>query len=159
MKRSKLQIAVSVECAAWRTKWPTFKRDIPALLRVAGSRDDVSAAADAVVSIVLTDDQALKQLNRQFRGKNRPTNVLSFPDAIEPLGGIAVAYQTVLREAVDQNKKFVNHAKHMILHGFLHLLGHDHVIKKEARLMEGIEIAILRDLGIPNPYLIEKSSA
>jgi probable rRNA maturation factor len=159
MKRSKLQIAVSVEHAAWKTRWPTFKRDIAALLRSAAIRHDLSAATAGVVSIVLTNDQALAQLNRQFRGKNRPTNVLSFPDAIEPLGGIAVAYQTVLREAVEQDKRFVNHAKHMILHGFLHLLGHDHIIKRDARLMEGIEIAILRDLGIPNPYLIEKSSA
>ena len=65
-----------------------------------------------------------------------------------------------MREAQAQNKIFVNHAKHMILHGFLHLLGYDHVAKRDARLMEGIEIAILKRLGIPNPYVIvEKPSA
>jgi probable rRNA maturation factor len=82
--------------------------------------------------------------------------VLSFADPVEPLGGIAVSYQTVEREAAAQKKIFTNHAKHMILHGFLHLLGHDHQVRKAARLMEGIEIAILDGLGIPNPYLIEK---
>ena len=109
-----------------------------------------------VVTVVLADDATLRRLNRAFRGKDRATNVLSFGDAVEPLGGIALSYQTVEREAKAQGKLFLNHAKHMILHGFLHLLGHDHVVKKAARLMEGIEIAILEDLGIPNPYLIEK---
>lgn len=155
----KLEIMVSVEHAKWRSKWPTLKRDIPALLRDAGARKELAAPAKGVVSIVLTDDAALRHLNGQFRGKDKPTNVLSFPDSAEPLGGIAVAYETVFREAAEQNKKFVNHAKHMILHGFLHLLGYDHVVKREARLMEGIEIAILTGLGIPNPYVIEKTSA
>ena len=116
-------------------------------------------AAGGLVSVVLTNDETLQRLNFEFRGKNKPTNVLSFPDSAEPLGGMAVSYQTVLREASEQKKKFISHAKHMILHGFLHLLGYDHVAKREARLMEGIEIAILTDLGIPNPYLIEKTSA
>jgi probable rRNA maturation factor len=159
MARSKLEIAISVERVAWTKKWPSFKRDIAGLLKSAGTRRDLSAPTEGVVSIVLTGDTDLRRLNRQFRGKDRPTNVLSFPDEVEPLGGIAIAYETVFREAREQNKDFVNHAKHMILHGFLHLLGHDHVVQKDARLMEQIEIAILRDLGIPNPYLIEKPSA
>lgn len=159
MPRPKLEIAVSVEHPAWKKKWPQAKRDISDLLRAAARREEVRPAPGGVVSVVLADDAALRRLNRTFRGKDKPTNVLSFPDVAEPLGGMAVGYQTVISEAKEQNKQFVNHAKHMILHGFLHLLGYDHILKRDARLMEGIEIAILTDLGIPNPYLIEKTSA
>ncbi|MBI1212483.1 MAG: rRNA maturation RNase YbeY [Alphaproteobacteria bacterium] len=159
MAPAKLEIAIAIEHAAWKKKWPQAKRDIAALLRKAAARDELRGAQGGVVSVVLANDETLQRLNRQFRRRNKPTNVLSFPDSVEPFGGIAVAYQTVLREAGEQNKKFVNHAKHMILHGFLHLLGYDHILKRDARLMEGIEIAILSGLGIPNPFLIEKTSA
>ena len=100
----------------------------------------------------LSDDRRLAALNLQFRGKDKPTNVLSFPDDDLPPGGIAVAFETVIREAKAQGKTFVNHAKHMILHGFLHLHGFDHIKMREARLMEGLETAILGGMGIPNPY-------
>jgi probable rRNA maturation factor len=159
MKRPNLEISISIEHAAWKAKWPAAKRDIAGLLNGTGTRGVLRVPVEGVVSIVLTNNAALRRLNRQFRQKDKATNVLSFPDSLEPLGGIAVAYETVLGEAVEQKKKFVNHAKHMILHGFLHLLGYDHAVKREARLMEGIEIAILTDLGIPNPYVIEKTSA
>ena len=129
------------------------------MLKAAAAHPGLASPAEGVVGVVLADDEGLRRLNRQFRGKDRPTNVLSFPDAAEPLGGIALACETVSREAKEQHKHFVNHAKHLILHGFLHLLGYDHVSKKEASLMEQAEIAILSDVGIPNPYLIEKSSA
>ncbi len=105
--------------------------------------------------MVFADDDRLRTLNAQFRAKDRPTNVLSFPDPAAPLGGMALAYQTVRAEASSQKKQFVHHVKHMILHGFLHLLGYDHKTRLQARLMERLEIAILSDMGIPNPYLIE----
>jgi probable rRNA maturation factor len=82
----------------------------------------------------------------------KPTNVLSFPDQEVPYGGIALAFETVGREAQQQGKSFINHSKHMILHGFLHLLGYDHIQPGAARLMEGLEIAILSDMNISNPY-------
>ena len=159
MAAPRLEISVAVEHPGWKKKWPQAKRDIALLLKVAAVRDEVRPRPGGLVSVVLADDATLKRLNHQFRGKDKPTNVLSFPDLAEPLGGMALAYQTVFSEAKEQNKRFVNHAKHMILHGFLHLLGYDHIYKRDARLMEGIEIAILTDLGIPNPYLIEKTSA
>jgi probable rRNA maturation factor len=74
------------------------------------------------------------------------------------LGGLALALGTVKREAAEQRKEFINHTKHMILHGFLHLLGHDHQTSREARLMERLETAILSDMGIPNPYLIRTTT-
>jgi len=158
MKRPKIELSVAVEHAAWRRKWPSLAKDISRLIAAAAAHPVLKAKALGVVAVVLTDDKAQQRLNRRFRHKNRPTNVLSFLDESEPLGGISVAYETVLVEAKDQNKEFVNHSKHMILHGFLHLLGHDHVTKKEASLMEQVEIAILGGMGIPNPYLIETTS-
>jgi probable rRNA maturation factor len=80
---------------------------------------------------------------------------LSFPDPAAPLGGIALALETIRREAKGQNKSFANHAKHLILHGFLHLLDYDHVDRRDARLMEQVEIAILKQMGLPNPYFAE----
>ena len=105
---------------------------------------------------MFTDDAKLRELNSRFRRKDKPTNVLSFPDGeTPPGGGIALSLETISAEARDQGKPFVHHSKHMILHGFLHLLGFDHETIRAARLMEGLEIAILSDMGIPNPYLIE----
>ena len=108
------------------------------------------------MAVLLANDEALRELNARFRGKDKPTNVLSFPDKALPPGGIAVAFETVEREARAQGKEFINHSKHMILHGFLHLLGYDHETAKGARLMEGLETAILSGMGIPDPYVIWK---
>lgn len=165
--RPKLDLAVTIKEPAWRKAWPSARRDIalllekglsagstgvPPALKKKGPAERQRSQESATVTIVLADDKTLRRLNRQFRGKDKATNVLSFEDPVEPLGGITISYQTVEREAKAQKKLFLNHSKHMILHGFLHLLGHDHQTKKDARLMEGIETAILTDLGIPNPY-------
>ena len=78
---------------------------------------------------------------------------LSFPDPQIPLGGMALAHETVFREAKAQKKPVIRHSNHLILHGFLHLLGYDHHSAQAARLMEGLEVAILSTMGIPNPYV------
>jgi probable rRNA maturation factor len=108
----------------------------------------------AAVTILLADDKRLKALNRDYRGANRPTNVLSFPAAQpEYLGDIAIAYPVVAREARAQGKSFANHAAHLALHGVLHLLGYDHIKKSEASAMESLEIKLLATLGIASPYV------
>lgn len=109
--------------------------------------------AKGEVSVVLADDTFVQQLNKQYRGKDKPTNVLSFPNDDEPLGDIILAYDTIEREALAQDKSFRNHAIHLIIHGLLHLLGHDHERALEAEKMESAEIKILKKLGINNPYL------
>jgi len=155
MARSELDIVVRIECRAWRSAWPRLSNGAHRFLAAAARRPEFRSAPRGEITIVFADDERLRALNAQFRGKDRPTNVLSFPDAAAPLGGMALAYETVRSEASAQRKQFVNHAKHMILHGFLHLLDYDHQTKRQARLMERLEIAILSDMGIPNPYLIE----
>jgi probable rRNA maturation factor len=115
--------------------------------------------ASLEVSVVFASDERLRALNARFRGKDRATNVLSFANPEAPLGGMALAFETVLRETKAQRKPFVNHSKHLILHGFLHLAGYDHHNRRAARLMEGLEIAILSAMGIPNPYVLRSVRA
>ena len=139
----------------------------------------IATAASAVstagceVAIVLTDDSAIRTLNRNWRQKNAATNVLSFPvrenlprplpRAEKPrakigrvprlLGDIVIAYETTEREARAERKPFAHHLTHLAVHGFLHLVGYDHVADEEAEAMEGLETAILARLGVPDPYI------
>jgi probable rRNA maturation factor len=98
----------------------------------------------------------VQALNRAFRGKDKATNVLSFANPSRPFGSIILGYETIKREALEQGKPFSFHAKHMILHGFLHLIGYDHETVADRRLMERLEIRILAVMGIPNPYILTK---
>jgi probable rRNA maturation factor len=119
-----------------------------------------AAAAESkegAVSLLLGDDHAIQALNRDFRGKDAPTNVLSFPPSVlgaEPnfLGDIALAAETIVQEAEFQGKSFDNHAAHLVVHGFLHLLGYDHENDADAVKMESREREILASLGIDDPY-------
>ena len=112
------------------------------------------------ISVRLTGDEEIKLLNKQYRDKNSSTNVLSFPslnDSIHPeanemLGDIVISKDTVLREAQNSKKSFEQHLSHLGIHGLLHLMGFSHDKENEALIMEGIEVKILKDLGIPNPY-------
>ena len=105
------------------------------------------------VSILLADDAAVQTLNRDYRSKDKPTNVLSFPqDDDVLLGDIAMAFETLVREAAEQEKTFHDHFTHLFIHGVLHLLGYDHEEHDDQEDMEKQEIDILHGLGIENPY-------
>lgn len=104
------------------------------------------------LSVVLTDDEAVRVLNRDFRGKDKPTNILSFPQDPPMLGDLVLARETVEREADEQDKRFQDHFTHLIVHGLLHLLGYDHEEDDEAEEMEALEVDILKAMGINNPY-------
>lgn len=120
------------------------------------------------ISLVLADDAFVRILNAQYRNKDKPTNILSFPaidlldddslqyDAYEddvPLGDLVLAYETVAKECEEQNKSFEDHFRHLIVHGYLHLVGYDHIEDNEAEKMEALEIDILAACGVKNPYL------
>lgn len=133
------------------------------ILREAGDWPDVEAlvrrALGAVtrenveISVLLTDDAHIRVLNRDYRVKDKATNVLSFPqDEPEMLGDIILAYETVMREAAEQGKTFEAHLTHLLVHGCLHLLGYDHEEDDEAEEMEALEVEILAGLGVNNPY-------
>jgi len=111
--------------------------------------------ANGEVAILLTDDAEQAALNREWRGKAGSTNVLSFPAAPNPfdhLGDVSLAFGTCAREAAEQDKTLSDHASHLLAHGVLHLLGHDHETDAEAVVMEACERAILSRIGIGDPY-------
>ena len=120
---------------------------------------------DRVVAVLLTDDASIRRLNAQWRHIDKPTNVLSFPPGarqqgpVTSLGDIAIAAETAAREATEEGKPFADHIAHLAVHGFLHLLGHDHDTDAAAEKMEGLERAILARLGVPDPYLTHETLA
>ena len=127
------------------------------------SSDTSNVSLPHEVSILLTGDDEISQLNETHRGRRQPTNVLSFPSGllsgtadlamtVLPLGDIALAYETIEREAVADAKPFNHHVAHLTVHGVLHLFGFDHDDNEDAERMEALEVAILDELSIPNPY-------
>jgi probable rRNA maturation factor len=117
------------------------------------------------VSVLLTNDQSIQEMNKNFRGKDKATNVLSFPQLSHDdlsnikalkqpiiLGDIVMSFDTIKKESVEQNKLFMNHLTHLFIHSLLHLLGYDHIDDCEATRMEQLEIHVLSNLNIPNPY-------
>lgn len=117
-------------------------------------------ATPTELSLLFTDNETIRELNAQWRGKDKPTNVLSFPafpiapgDAVPPmLGDIVLASETVHAEAELENKPFKHHLSHLMVHGFLHLLGYDHEEDEDAETMEQLERQVLERLAIPDPY-------
>ena len=111
---------------------------------------------DAEVSVVLADDDFVHTLNKQYRGKDKPTNVLSFENEGICAGDIVVAYGVLVREAREQKKSFRAHLAHLLVHGTLHLQGYDHLTDKQADEMEHLERKIMKKLGYPDPYKEDK---
>lgn len=141
-------IEVEVEAEAWTAALPQVEAVV-----VAAAEAALESPGEVVV--LLADDAALHALNRDHRGQNKPTNVLSFPAAASAaphLGDLALAYETCAREAAEQGKSLEHHLQHLVAHGVLHLLGWDHMTEAEAQAMEDHERVILAGLGAPDPY-------
>jgi probable rRNA maturation factor len=146
-------IAIRIEDAQWRrisrTLLPKLKRAVPLALKHGGT------SPKEALTIVLTNDAQLRELNSRFRGKNKPTNVLSFPaetNGEHYLGDVAIAYGVSAAEARAARKTLTYHATHLAVHGVLHLLGYDHETNRQAKIMEPLETEILAALGIADPY-------
>jgi probable rRNA maturation factor len=169
-----LKIDVLVDSEHWKNAG-TAKAVVRRALKQAAT---TLSTKSAELAIVLTDDAAMRRLNRNWRGVDAPTNVLSFAtknpgnrhmrdrvsDELDKrlgkhLGDIVLAYETVKREARREGKPFDHHLAHLAVHGFLHLLGYDHASSAQARRMETIERAVLRDLAVPDPYHANHSTA
>lgn len=152
---SPLNIEISRNAEGWPEALDA-RADEAVRAALAQSAAEIAGAAE--VSIVLTNDAEQRILNRDWRGIDKTTNVLSFPQ-IEPfgpvsglLGDIILARETLEREATEQDTSFDDHFTHLVVHGFLHLLGYDHVDDDEALVMEGLETQILASLGVADPY-------
>jgi probable rRNA maturation factor len=177
-RRAAPRVDIIVDSPLWKAQ-----RGIKAVLqRAIAEAASMAATREGELAIVLTDDSAIRALNRDWRGKDQATNVLSFPVnapsrsltrkrgrvrvgvaarlASEPagrvrlLGDIVIAYETMAREALAEQRPFRHHLAHLAVHGFLHLVGHDHEAEAEAEAMEALEIAVLSRLEMPNPYVL-----
>ena len=146
-------IAIQIEDAGWRALLPDVER-----LAAAAAEAALAAAAAASadeVAILLTNDAEVQALNLRFRGKDAPTNVLSFPAGPNPhghLGDVALALGVCAAEAKAQSKPLGDHLQHLVAHGVLHLVGYDHQDEAEAEAMEALEREILAGLGVADPY-------
>ena len=162
-----IEIDIRIDGGDWRQAIP----EVEEICReTANAAVAISELTFAEVSVVLGDDAAVAALNGAYRGKPEPTNVLSFPaddgvaaSAIDPaagpprlLGDVIVAYETTAAEAASCRKSLTDHLRHLVVHGVLHLLGHDHQEDVEAEAMERLEADILRGLGVEDPYRDEK---
>ncbi len=153
------EVLVVADC--WQTE---PEADAVIQRAVAAAAEIVNAdIGEAEIAVMLTDDAGIRTLNSNWRGIDKPTNVLSFPalqqaspgspdDAPRMLGDIAIAYETTRKEADDEQKPFDHHLSHLAIHGFLHLIGYDHEKDDDAEAMETLEQEILAQLGIPDPY-------
>jgi probable rRNA maturation factor len=173
------QVAPAIDIRVDSPLWKAQRGVKAVLQRAIGEAAAMAATSGGELAIVLTDDSAIRALNRDWRGKDQPTNVLSFP-AKDPsaflsrkrgrmgvasrradapwgrarlLGDIVIAYETMAAEAIAEHRPFRHHLAHLAVHGFLHLVGHDHAAEAEADAMEALEIAVLARLDVPNPYL------
>lgn len=160
-----LEIDISVKSSLWDSvpdveslARMTVERAVTLGYLAVGKYDPV----DTEISIVLADNAMVQELNKTYRHKDKPTNVLSFPQtelegfdselSFISLGDVIVAYETLLAESQEQGKSFSDHFRHLLVHGTLHLMHFDHETESEAEEMESLEIEILRTMSIKNPY-------
>jgi probable rRNA maturation factor len=170
------QINICCEFSAWET---TLKNLDSVVERISVSICNLLQldGRDFEINILLSCDEKLQELNRSYRQKDKPTNVLSFPffelkprkgvfpvlpkqrveGMTETLGDLAVSYETTHAEAISQNKSFEEHFIHLCIHGILHLLGYDHINNEDADCMEELEIRLLMQFGIANPYILTET--
>lgn len=153
------QARLSCDIRVEATDWSGALDDIEPLSWRALEAAAAATGASGEVSVLFTDDAEMRSLNAQWRGRDKPTDVLSFPSdgpdiPGEPvfLGDIALGFETTRHDADTMGRPLDAHVSHLLVHGFLHLLGHDHIEDEDAAMMEPLEISILAGLGWPDPY-------
>ncbi|MEE2950328.1 MAG: rRNA maturation RNase YbeY [Pseudomonadota bacterium] len=156
-----LTIVLSVDDEAWdAAELGDLEVFVTETLQAAALHAGFEDGLSTEVSVTLTSDEDVREINREWRDKDRPTNVLSFPMMdLEPgdhpgplLGDLVLAFETCAREADGEGKTFADHFRHLLVHGFLHCLGHDHVEDEDAEAMEALEVRILSAFSIADPY-------
>jgi probable rRNA maturation factor len=168
----KIDLTIAIQYGAWQQISPNFDDYVQKVCHTVLLHQwtklqqycKAISSSPVQIALVFTDAKEIRQLNKQFRGKDYPTNVLSFAADMEGLqsefgevilGDIIFGYEVIELEAGEQGKHFVHHLTHMIVHGLLHLIGYDHVEEVDAEIMEKIECEILSLFNISNPYLVD----
>jgi probable rRNA maturation factor len=152
-----LEIGVAADAAALDAKLGSL------IASAIAAANQAAGPAQGAVTVVVDDDARIRELNKLWRGLDKPTNVLSFPSPdTQPgpertLGDIAISYETAAREAQAEDKSFADHMAHLSVHGFLHLLGYDHESDDDAEEMEGLERVILARIGVSDPYVAHEA--
>jgi probable rRNA maturation factor len=152
-----LEIGVAADAAALDAKLGSL------IASAIAAANQAAGPAQGAVTVVVDDDARIRELNKLWRGLDKPTNVLSFPSPdTQPgpertLGDIAISYETAAREAAAEDKSFADHMAHLSVHGFLHLLGYDHESDDDAEEMEGLERIILARIGVSDPYVAHEA--
>jgi probable rRNA maturation factor len=170
-----INIEINLTENLWKAENSRIKSNIKSIIKKIIPATQLALIAENIeleISLLLTNDQEIQRLNKLYLKKDKPTNVLSFPandvkkikngkldeilkiEDFLALGDIVLSYQTIKKEAFEQNKEFNNHLTHLLIHSVLHLIGYDHIDDIDAELMEGLEIKLLKKLDIENPYII-----
>jgi probable rRNA maturation factor len=165
-----VDVEVLIEAPAWLDALPAAERVVERAARATFALATLPDAGAWECAVLLADDGRLRELNRTFRGQDKATNVLAFPNNAhdgdyssevqvvpaegQPMqwGDVAIAYGVTSREAAEQGKALADHLSHLVVHGLLHLIGHDHLEAEAAERMEAMERAILWEIGIADPY-------
>ena len=156
MLNTQPKVAILIDCEGWRNFSSSICETINDVVKA--TLDYTETGPNVEVSILLTDDTSVSRLNKTWRGVIGPTNVLSFPSDSEHstcpkiIGDVVFALQTIQAEALSCEISELDHFKHLLVHGMLHLLGHNHKTPCEAKIMESAEVCILATLGVSNPY-------
>ncbi len=148
---------IQIRSPAWKAE-PAAKQTVRTALAAIAATIGLQSRE---LCILLTDDKTIRALNQQWRGIDKPTNVLSFPAAVtaaslssnSPYGDIVMAYETLRRECDDEGWIFLHHLAHLTIHGFLHTMGYGHDVDAGAEEMEGLESKIMMRMGLPDPWL------
>lgn len=155
MKPPDISVDLRTETGDWPDDAEAMAERVIALA-LARARADIRGPLE--VSVLLTGDAEQQVINNDWRGIDKPTNVLSFPQGEPfaplsgPIGDLSLAFETLVREAGELGKPFAEHFAHLLVHGTLHLVGYDHQTEDQALVMEGLETEILAELGIADPY-------
>lgn len=146
------EIAIAISTPDWQDALPALKALVHTAAHAAANH--LQDRRNGELSVAFVSDTQIQTLNKTYRGKDKPTNVLSFPaDNINPsLGDIVIAFETCAREAKEKTISLSDHTTHLLVHGYLHLNGYDHIEDMDAQRMEALEIKILRSLDIASPY-------
>ena len=151
-KSAAVPIEVQIDDPSWRVLGSSLIAEVRRAAKLALTRAD-GVRQGAGLTLLLTSDLRVQALNRQYRGKDKPTNVLSFPSrSAGYLGDIAIAYGVTAGEAKAAKLPLLHHVLHLTVHGVLHLLDYDHESQSDAEIMEGLEAEVLAEMDIPNPY-------